>query len=331
MATSDEFLICWGTIALVAAPTGAISQVIELHRYTRRNSQPISPLLQFEMSLDHRGERTMHADENAVAGKRLAGTVALVTGASSGIGEATAKSLAAEGASVAVVARRLDRLEALADSIGDPSRVEVIESDVTDEDQARSMVDRAVSRFGRIDTLVNNAAALIRMPLVEFTEDLMQKAVDGNWWTLVRSTKAVLPHMLERGYGRIVNVGGEAWRVGVPFHTFLGGVGKGAMVGFTTCLAAEVIRDGITVNCVSPGGFEAENDGDPLREPRYLPEGWTPPEVMQALISRGGGEGTGMGRLAHPTEVAAAIAFLGSPETSYITGQHFGASGMPLA
>ena len=136
--------------------------------------------------------------------------------------------------------------------------------------------------------------------------------------------------MLERGYGRIVNVGGEAWRFGYPFHSFLGGVGKGAMVGFTTCLAAEVNRDGITVNCVSPGAFEADNDGDPQREPRHLPDAWTPPEVMQALIAMGGGD-RGMGRLAHPSEVAAAIAFLGAPESSYVTGQHFGASGMPLA
>jgi 2-hydroxycyclohexanecarboxyl-CoA dehydrogenase len=135
--------------------------------------------------------------------------------------------------------------------------------------------------------------------------------------------------MLERGYGRIVNVGGEAWRFGVPFHSVLGGL-KGAMVGFTTSLAAEVNRSGVTVNCLSPGGFEAENDGDPLREPPVVPAGWTPPEVMQAMRAIGGGD-RGMGRLAHPTEVAAAIAFLCAPEASYVTGQHFGASGMPLA
>lgn len=262
--------------------------------------------------------------------RRYEGRVAVVTGAAQGLGRVVAHRLAQEGARVVVADLQRERIERVARELTQDTGSPVAPSagDLSVPGVADEMAHVALNEFGRIDTLVNNAAALIRMRLLDFTEDLMQQAVDGNWWTLVRSTRAVLPTMVEQRYGRIVNVGGEAWRMGIPFHTFVGG-GKGAMVGFTTCLAAEVIGDGVTVNCVSPGAFDAQDDGDPLREPRRHPAGWTPPEVMEAMIAAGGG--SAMGRLAHPTEVAAAIAFVGAPEASYVTGQHFGASGMPLA
>lgn len=98
---------------------------------------------------------------------RLVGTVALVTGASSGIGEATAIALAAEGATVAIAARRRDRLESLAGQIGDESRVLILETDVTDEEQARTTVERTVAECGRLDTLVNNAGVMLLGPIVD--------------------------------------------------------------------------------------------------------------------------------------------------------------------
>ena len=211
--------------------------------------------------------------------RRYADRVAIVTGAAQGLGRVVARRLAEEGAAGVVIADlQADRVARVARELSAKTGATVLAAagDLSVPGVAEEMAGIALERFGRIDTLVNNAAALVRVRLVDFTEELMQQAFDGNWWTLVRSTKAVLPAMLERGYGRIVNVGGEAWRVGVPFHTLLGGA-KGAMVGFTTCLAAEVNRSGVTVNCVSPGGFEMENDGDPLHEPPFLPERWTPP------------------------------------------------------
>ena len=135
--------------------------------------------------------------------------------------------------------------------------------------------------------------------------------------------------MIERQYGRIVNIGGEAWRTGAPYHTLLAGIGKGSMVGLTATLAGEVVRHGITVNCVSPGGIETEADG--AREPAppgFREPGWTDPRVFRgACADAASGRTTGMGRLAHPTEVAAAVAFFGAPEASFVTGQHLGASG----
>src|SRR5262249_8437437 len=110
-----------------------------------------------------------------------------------------------------------------------------------------------------------------------------------------------------------VNIGGEAWRIGAPYHTLLAGIGKGSMVGLTATLAGEVVRYGITINCVSPGGVETEADGASAREPPGVREpGWTDPEFFEEMRRMAGGRG--IGRLAHPTEVAAAVAFFGAPE-----------------
>jgi NADP-dependent 3-hydroxy acid dehydrogenase YdfG len=150
---------------------------------------------------------------------RLEGTVALVTGASSGIGEATALALAAEGATVAVAARRSDRLEALAERIGDDSRVLVLETDVTDEGQARAMVERTVAEYGRLDTLVNNAGVMLLGPIVDAPVEEWRRMVELNVLGLLYCTHAALPHLLRaaeddpRRVADIVNVSSVAGRV----------------------------------------------------------------------------------------------------------------------
>jgi 2,3-dihydroxy-2,3-dihydro-p-cumate dehydrogenase len=262
--------------------------------------------------------------------RRYEGRVAVVTGAAQGFGRVIAQRLAEEGADVVACDIQGERLQRTARELqeGANQRIVPFVGDLSEPGVADDVVRHALDEFGHIDTLVNNAAALIRLKLVDFTEELMQQAVRWNVWNTLRCCKAVLPHMIERQYGRIVNIGGEAWRTGAPYHTLLAGIGKGSMVGLTATLAGEVVRHGITVNCVSPGGIETEADG--AREPAppgFREPGWTDPQFFEDMRRAASGRTTGMGRLAHPTEVAAAVAFFGAPEASFVTGQHLGASG----
>jgi NAD(P)-dependent dehydrogenase (short-subunit alcohol dehydrogenase family) len=262
--------------------------------------------------------------------RRYEGRVAIVTGAAQGLGLVIAQRLAEEGAAVVACDIQEERLKRAARELqeGTNQRILPLAGDLSEAGVAETIVRRALDELGRIDTLVNNAAALIRRRLIDFTEELMQQAVRWNVWNTLRCCKAVLPPMIERQYGRIVNIGGEAWRTGAPYHTLLAGIGKGSMVGLTATLAGEVVRHGITVNCVSPGGIETEADG--AREPAppgFREAGWTDPEFFAEMARIATGRSVGIGRLAHPTEVAAAVAFFGAPEASFVTGQHLGASG----
>jgi NAD(P)-dependent dehydrogenase (short-subunit alcohol dehydrogenase family) len=262
--------------------------------------------------------------------RRFEGQVAIVTGAAQGLGRVIARRLAEEGASVIIADIQADRAANAAAQLSQQTGSVVISQggDLSEAGVADKMAADVHERFGRIDALVNNAAALIRMRLVDFPEALLQDAVKWNVWNTLRACKAVLPYMLERRYGRIVNIGGEAWRTGLPFHTVLAGVGKGSMVGLTATLAGETVADGITVNCVSPGAIDSGADGDPEPRPAgFRDPTWTPPDVMKELIEMVRSAPAGIGRPAHPTEVAAAVAFFASREASFVTGQHIGVSG----
>jgi NADP-dependent 3-hydroxy acid dehydrogenase YdfG len=195
--------------------------------------------------------------------RRLEGTVALVTGASSGIGEATAVALAAEGASVAVAARRRDRLEALAARIGDDARVLVLETDVTDEDQARAMVERTVAELGRLDTLVNNAGVMLLGPVEDAPVEEWRRMVELNVLGLLYATHAALPHLLEaaaagpRQVADVVNVSSVAGRVarsgsGVYNTTKFG------VVAFSESLRQVVTGRHVRVSVVEPGAVSTE-------------------------------------------------------------------------
>jgi NADP-dependent 3-hydroxy acid dehydrogenase YdfG len=141
--------------------------------------------------------------------KRLEGTVALVTGASSGIGEATALALAEEGAAIALVARRRDRLEMLAERIGDATRTAVIEADVTDLAQAQQAVSTTVSELGRLDTLVNNAGVMLLGPIVDAPIEEWQRMVSLNVLGLLYCTHAALHQAWRRCLQRVASPGGD--------------------------------------------------------------------------------------------------------------------------
>jgi NADP-dependent 3-hydroxy acid dehydrogenase YdfG len=150
----------------------------------------------------------------------LDGAVALITGASSGIGEATARALAAQGAKVAVAARRLERLERLASEIGGEGHTALaIQSDITDQEQAIAAVDRTVDELGRLDILVNNAGQMLLGPIEEAPTEEWDRMIDLNLKGLINTTHAALPHLLaaaeesERGCADLVNISSVAGRV----------------------------------------------------------------------------------------------------------------------
>ena len=195
---------------------------------------------------------------------RLDGTAALVTGASSGIGEATALALAAEGAAVAVVARRGERLRSLAAEIGrGGGTAHTIEADVTDPSQPAAVVADAVDRLGRLDTVVNNAGVMLLGPIVDAPADEWDRMFDLNVTALMRVAHAALPHLLEaaqqgpRNVADLVNVSSVAGRR----VTAGGGVyqaTKHAVGAFSEALRQEVAGRHVRVSLVEPGAVATE-------------------------------------------------------------------------
>lgn len=196
--------------------------------------------------------------------ERLEGTVALVTGASSGIGEATALALANEGATVALAARRTDRLKSLAGQIRGLGRnVLTLRADVTDERQARDAVERTVVELGRLDTLVNSAGVMLLGPVVGAPVEEWRRMVEVNLLGLLYCSHAALPHLLRaaeespRGVADLVNMSSLAGRVarsgsGV-YNATKHGVGA-----FSEALRQEVTGRHVRVSLVEPGAVETE-------------------------------------------------------------------------
>jgi NADP-dependent 3-hydroxy acid dehydrogenase YdfG len=193
----------------------------------------------------------------------LQGTVALVTGASSGIGEATAVALAAEGATVALAARRRDRLEAIAERIRPHSEVLVIETDITDEAAARAMVERTVGEFGRLDTLVNNAGVMLLGPILDAPVEEWRRMVELNVLGLLYCTHAALPHLLRgaerepRRVADVVNVSSVAGRVARQGNGVYSAT-KFGVAAFSESLRQEVTRRHVRVTVIEPGQVMTE-------------------------------------------------------------------------
>ena len=194
----------------------------------------------------------------------LEGTVALVTGASSGIGAATAAMLAANGAAVALVARRKDRLEALAAAIGaEGGRALVLECDVTNEEQAAAAVERTVTELGRLDTLVNNAGVMLLGPIVGAPLSEWQRMVELNVLGLLYCAHAALPHLLlaaESGPRRVsdlVNVSSTAGRVAGK-NRGVYNLTKHGIGAFSESLRQEVTGRHVRVSLVEPGAVSTE-------------------------------------------------------------------------
>jgi NADP-dependent 3-hydroxy acid dehydrogenase YdfG len=189
---------------------------------------------------------------------RLHGKVALVTGASSGIGEATALALAREGAKVAISARRRERLEDLAGRIGDAGgEALVLAADLTDEHEAQRIVTDTEAHFGRLDILVNNAGVMFLEPIDSADLGRWRRMLELNVLGLIASTQAALPGMRKRGDGHIVNISSTAGRIA---NANAGGYSatKFGVVGFSESLRKEVYMDNIRVSVIEPGAVATE-------------------------------------------------------------------------
>lgn len=231
---------------------------------------------------------------------RLAGKVAIITGAGRGIGRAIARRYAAEGAFVVVDDIRLEAAEAVAaEIITAGGQALACGADVTCSTTVRAMVETALSRFGQVDILVNSAgggAALLGKTGVfwEMEEETWKWVINLNLQGTMICTQAVLEHMIARRSGKIINFGSIAGLVGLPEWTAYAAA-KGAIIAFTKSLATEVGEYGLNVNCISPGAILCEG-----------PRDWS--------------RGTWLRRGGQPEEVAALAVFLASDEASYITG-----------
>jgi NAD(P)-dependent dehydrogenase (short-subunit alcohol dehydrogenase family) len=183
----------------------------------------------------------------------LAEQVVMITGASSGIGEASARRLARGGARLVIAARRADRLETLAREL-DPSggRVLAVAVDVTDDSDRRRLVDSALGKFGRIDALVNNAGYGTRGPLELVPVELIRRNFETNLFSLIALTQLVVPHLRERGAGRIVNIGSVAGRIARPLSSVYDST-KHALEAITDGLRGELAPFGIQVVLIRPG------------------------------------------------------------------------------
>jgi clavulanate-9-aldehyde reducatase len=191
----------------------------------------------------------------------LDGKTAAVTGASSGIGEATTRALADAGAQVAICARRADRLEALAASINDGGgRALAVEADITDEQQARSFIERTRSELGSPDILVNNAGLMLLGPVEGADTDEWRRMLDVNLLGLLYCTHAVLPLMRENGGGHIVNVSSVAGR-SANAGSAVYNMTKFGVTAFSEALRQEALGSNIRVTVVEPGFVSTELQG----------------------------------------------------------------------
>jgi NADP-dependent 3-hydroxy acid dehydrogenase YdfG len=187
---------------------------------------------------------------------KLEGTVAIVTGASSGIGEATAIALAAEGAKVAGTARREDRLRALADRIGSDNFLPIA-GDVRNEADTQRFVDETVARWGRVDTLVNNAGVMLLGPIPGADTEDWRRMIDTNVYGLLYCTHKVLPVMLQQGSGHIVMISSTAGRT-VNDIAGVYNLTKWGINAFSESLRQQVYKDNIRVSIIEPGVVATE-------------------------------------------------------------------------
>ena len=242
---------------------------------------------------------------SAVNTAPLAGRVAVVTGASRGIGRAIALELAGRGASVVVnynaKSDAADKVVAEIEKAG--GKALAVQADVAKVDDANNLIKTAIDKFGKLDILVNNAGITRDMLIMMMSEESWDAVIDTNLKGTFNCSKAAVRHMMKARWGRIINITSVSGQIGNPGQTNYS-ASKAGQIGFTKALAREIASRNITVNAVAAGYVETEI--------------WAgvPEEARAALLSM-----IPLARKGSPEDIAHAVAFLASEEAGYITGQ----------
>ena len=237
----------------------------------------------------------------------LSGKAALVTGASGGLGDAIARALHEAGAAVALSGTRTEALEALAADLGD--RTYVAPADLGDPEAPAQLAKDVEGALGSVDILVNNAGLTRDMLSMRLTDEDWQKVLDVNLGAAFRLSRAVLRGMMQRRWGRIVNITsivGVTGNAGQANYA----ASKAGMIGMSKSIAQEVAARGITVNCVAPGFIETAMT-DVLKDDLKA-------KLLESIPAR---------RLGAPDDVAAGVLYLASEEAAYVTGQSLHVNG----
>ncbi|GAA1668994.1 acetoacetyl-CoA reductase [Citricoccus zhacaiensis] len=242
---------------------------------------------------------------------------ALITGGAQGIGKGITTSLAEAGFSVVIADLNLEVATATAEELtGRGLKASAVQMNVTDSASVAEAVQQAEAQSGPISVLVNNAGWDDFMPFLDTTEEFWDKIVDLNFKGHLRTVKAIVPGMIERGYGRVINIGSDAGRVGSSLEAVYSGA-KGGVIAFTKTLAREIATKGVTANVVCPGPTDtpalrkfADGAGDDADK-----------------VINGMKRGVPMKRLGTPEDIGPAVAFFASEGAGFVTGQTLSVSG----
>lgn len=246
----------------------------------------------------------------------MSNRVALVTGGAQGIGKGIATTLGAEGFRVAVADLNLATAEETAKEItAAGGQAIAVEIDVTSTESVKAAVATVEADLGPVEVVVNNAGWDDFMPFIKTTEEFWDRILDINYKGALRVIHTVVPGMIERGFGRVINIGSDAGRVGSSLESVYSGA-KGGIIAFTKTLAREVATKGITANTVCPG----PTDTPALRK---FADGAGDAEKVIGGMTRA----VPMKRLGTPADIGPAVAFFASDGAAFVTGQTLSVSG----